>query len=167
MKLKYYFNFFFVLIFLCQEERFLYPIYPLLAFMGAYSLSTMIDVICDIIAELHREDNQGEDSSSTVTSSSTSSSTSIEESAPNMNNSVELKIKIAKKSMTGASILVAFLLFSSRSISNFINFGGQCFQLLFYASNLLFNNLIDDIIFLKTGFHDQRHLLLILCFSRI
>lgn len=96
--------------------------------MGAYSVSTIINVICDIIAELHGENIHVEDSTSTTTSTTTSSPNSTEEFIPTMNKSVASKIKFAKKTITGGCMLIAFILFSSRSISSFINYGGKLYQ---------------------------------------
>ena len=85
--------------------------------MGAYSLSTIMNIIGDIVAEMYGEN---------IESLSTSTSNSSEEPVPK-NKSVALKVKSVKNKLFGGSILISFLLFSSRSISNYINFGGNHF----------------------------------------
>ena len=92
--------------------------------MGAYSLSTIMNVIGDIVAEMYGEN---------IESLSASTSNSTEEPTPR-NESVALKVKYVKNKLFGGSILIAFILFSSRSISNYINFGGKY---LYYYLNLL------------------------------
>jgi hypothetical protein len=86
--------------------------------MGAYSLSTIMNVIGDIVAEMYGEN---------IASLSASTSNSTEEPTPR-NESVALKVKFVKNKVFGGSILIAFILFSSRSISNYINFGGKYFH---------------------------------------
>ena len=36
----------------------MYPVYPLLAFMAAFSLSTIIDIICGIVSEMCGDDKE-------------------------------------------------------------------------------------------------------------
>jgi hypothetical protein len=102
-------------------------VYPLLAFMAAYTLSSMIDMVCDLCAALLGD----EDGGSTSISPSASSDPRAQ-SVPASDSAVAGKKKYERlrRILIGGCISVAFILCSTRSISNYTNYRGEgCEQL--------------------------------------
>ena len=97
----------------------MYPVYPLLAFMAAFALSSMIDMVCDLCAALLGDGN-GDGSSSTSSDSRLSSVA-----APNSAATGNKKWERLRRFLIGGCVSVTFILCSSRSISNYTNYRGE------------------------------------------
>ena len=121
----------------------MYPVYPLLAFMAAYSLSTIIEVICGIVSEIFGENmehpktvqsvkilNDEVLTSNTVHVGNSRSDDGNRSQKMKEENAVSQitigrKTLLAKKLLIGACMTVTFLLCLSRTASNFVNYSGD------------------------------------------
>lgn len=118
----------------------MYPVYPLLAFMAAFSLSTIIDIICGIVSEMCGDDKEHlqlmkKENDKVRTSNTVHVGNSrIDEEIISRNMKEENTVPqirtgkrtlLAKKLLTGACMSVTFLLCLSRTASNYVNYGGE------------------------------------------
>ena len=118
----------------------MYPVYPLLAFMAAFSLSTIIDIICGIVSEMCGDDKEHlqlmkKENDKVRTSNTVHVGNSrIDEEIISRNMKEENTVPqirtgkrtlLLKKLLTGACMSVTFLLCLSRTASNYVNYGGE------------------------------------------
>lgn len=102
----------------------MYPVYPLLAFMAAYALSTMIDMVCDLSAQLLGNSSSSVQSSS-ASSGPKSSSNPAAAAAAGSVVTRNKKLERLRSFLVGGCVSVTFILFSTRSISNYNNYKGE------------------------------------------
>lgn len=92
--------------------------------MGAFSLSTIIEIVCGLVSELYGED--GPRIVDVVRPDSTGTSENMITGSEELTGSdTGKRTNFVRKMLTGTCMAATFLLCSSRTASNYVNYSGK------------------------------------------
>jgi len=110
-----------------KEERFMYPIYPLLTFLASYSLMQFVDVVFSVFATLLGEQTPLTSIESFFSSANTKKQKEekkVEQEEREAPSSLSQQLNIGKHLAVAMCILITITLCFSRVLSNMNNFSG-------------------------------------------